>query len=107
MCHHLCVKTVSIKQLHATTGQFVREAANHAIYIMDRDVLLAVTPALVRQTCATLAGLDRKICRRAADALHLATAVDAGCESLYRHDRHILMAAPVFGMPAHDILLND
>ena len=65
---------------------------------------LAVTPALVRKTCHTLAGLDRKTCLRAADALHLATAADAGCEALYSHDRHLLDAAPVFGIKAHDIL---
>jgi predicted nucleic acid-binding protein len=65
---------------------------------------LAVTPALIRQGCCTLAGLDRKTCLRAADALHLAIAADAGCEGLYSHDRHLLEAAAVFGVTAHDIL---
>jgi uncharacterized protein len=65
---------------------------------------LAVTPALVRQACAILAGLDRTTCLRAADALHLATAADAGCESCYSHDRHLLAAASGFGVAAHDIL---
>ena len=65
---------------------------------------LAVTPALVRHACTTLAGLDRKTCLRAADALHLATSADEGCEELYSHDRHLLDAASVFGVAAHDIL---
>lgn len=65
---------------------------------------LAVSSALVHQACVTLAGLDRATCLRAADALHLATAADAGCENLYSHDRHLLSAAPVFGVSAHDIL---
>jgi len=65
---------------------------------------LAVTPALVRQACTVMAGLDRTTCLRAADALHLATAADAGCEGLYSHDGHLLDAARLFGVTAHDIL---
>ena len=65
---------------------------------------LAVTPELARRACTAIAGLDRQTCLRAADALHLATAADAGCEGLYSHDRHLLNAASMFGVPAHDIL---
>jgi len=41
------VKTVSIKQLHATTGQYVREAANQAVYVTDRGTLVAVLKSVV------------------------------------------------------------
>ena len=36
------MKIISIKQLHATTGQYVREAATHAVYVTDRGQLAAV-----------------------------------------------------------------
>ena len=36
------MKTISIKQLHETTGQYVREAAQHAVYVTDRGALVAV-----------------------------------------------------------------
>ena len=65
---------------------------------------LPVTLALVRRTCQTVGGLGPKTCLRAADALHLATAADAGCACIYSHDRHLLGAAKVFGVEARDIL---
>ena len=65
---------------------------------------LAVTPVAIRQACRIVAGLDRATCLRAADALHLAVAADAGCEGVYSHDRHMLEAAAIFGVAAYDIL---
>ena len=43
----MCVKTISIKQLHAATGQYVREASSHAIYVTDRGQLAAVLKPVV------------------------------------------------------------
>ena len=40
------MKTVSIKQLHATTGMYVREAANQAVYVTDRGQKVAVLKAV-------------------------------------------------------------
>ena len=40
------MKTVSIKQLHATTGQYVRETASHAVYVTDRGQRVAVLKAV-------------------------------------------------------------
>jgi antitoxin (DNA-binding transcriptional repressor) of toxin-antitoxin stability system len=41
------VKTISIKELHATTGRYVREAAEHAVYVTDRGALVAVLKPVV------------------------------------------------------------
>ncbi|NNC89381.1 MAG: type II toxin-antitoxin system VapC family toxin [Akkermansiaceae bacterium] len=40
---------------------------------------------------------------RAADALHLATASVAGHRTIYSNDRHLLAAAPLFGLEGVDL----
>jgi len=42
LCHYCDMKTVSIKQLHETTGRYVREAASQAVYVTDHGQLVAV-----------------------------------------------------------------
>ena len=42
LCHHGIVKTISIKQLHETTGRYVREAATGAIYVTEHGAVVAM-----------------------------------------------------------------
>jgi predicted nucleic acid-binding protein len=65
---------------------------------------LPLSSELIQQACATLAALPPSIFLRAADALHLACAADAGLKEVHSHDRHLLAAAPHFGLEGRDII---
>ena len=59
---------------------------------------------LINDACATLTRLPPTVFLRATDALHLACAADAGLKAIYSHDRHLLAAAPRFGLKGFDII---
>ncbi len=65
---------------------------------------LPINPLLMESACARMQKLAPAIFLRAADALHLACAAEAGLKAIYSHDRHFLTAAPHFGLKGIDII---
>ncbi len=59
---------------------------------------LPVTAALIAAQAERMAALPAKVFLRAADALHLACAAEAGLREVYSSDRHLVAAAPHFGL---------
>jgi predicted nucleic acid-binding protein len=65
---------------------------------------LPINPLLMESACAQMQKLAPAVFLRSADALHLACATDAGLKEIYSHDRHLLTAAPHFGLKGIDII---
>ena len=65
---------------------------------------LPVSSSLIETACTSVAALPPTVFLRAADALHLASAKNAGLKEIYSHDRHLLAAAPHFGLKGIDVI---
>ena len=61
---------------------------------------LPVTSSLIEAQASRMVALPRDVFLRAADALHLACAAEAGLHEVYSSDRHLVAAAPHFGVRA-------
>ena len=59
-------------------------------------VLLPLTPAVVDRVSYAFLHLPAGVALRAGDAIHLATAAEAGFKEIYSNDRHLLAAASLF-----------
>ena len=91
-------------------GKLDSRALKQVIKQLEADELaghwrwLPVSSPLISLACQRVATLPPSTFLRAADALHLAAAQEAGCAEIYSHDRHLLAAAPLFGLTARDVI---
>jgi uncharacterized protein len=65
--------------------------------------LIPVTEALLRRTSARVLAAPPDLFIRAGDALHLATAQEAGERTVWTNDRHMLAAASYFGVTGQSV----
>ncbi len=72
---------------------------------VDADVwhLIPVTDGLLRRVAAALGGAPAKLFLRSGDTLHLATAAACDEREIWSSDRHLLAAAPYFGLTGRSI----
>ncbi len=59
---------------------------------------LPVSESLLRRTGMLMISCPREVFVRTADAVHLATAQELGEQEIWTNDRHMLAAAPYFGL---------
>ena len=72
---------------------------------VNKGVVTAVpvTERLLRRVEATTRALPPSCYLRTFDALHLVTAVDSGFVEIWTNDRHMLAAAPHFGLVGRSV----
>ena len=60
--------------------------------------LIPITEHILRQFETVIRKLQCQTLIRAGDAIHLVTALNAGVQEIWTNDRHLLTAAPHFGI---------
>jgi predicted nucleic acid-binding protein len=65
--------------------------------------LIAVNEALLRRTSVLMVSAPHNLFIRTADAVHLATAREIGERDVWTNDRHMLAAAPYFGLAGRSV----
>jgi predicted nucleic acid-binding protein len=76
-------------------------AADHAAGGLD---WLPINEAHLERVTKVFRRAPATVYLRAADALHLASAAEAGFLEIYSNDRHLLAAAPLFGLSGMDVI---
>jgi predicted nucleic acid-binding protein len=107
-------------EFHAVLHRRVREGAGSAGSFSAKDArdlaarfsahledglwtLVPVSEALLRRTSALMVAAPRDVFIRTADAVHLTTAREMGEHDVWTNDRHMLAAAPYFGLAGRSI----
>jgi len=77
-------------------------AADRAAGALD---WLPITEAHLDRVTVAFRRAPATVYLRAADALHLASAAEAGFDAIHSNDRHLLAAAPLFGLRGIDVIV--
>ena len=95
---HLREGRIKVRHLRLVLKQFENDE-NEGIWQW-----LPITPSLVTEACRRLQMLPATVFIRSVDALHLTAARVEGLSEIYTSDRHMLAAAPHFGLEAKNLL---
>ena len=113
--HHICSSSWALIEVACVFHRHVHEGSLTAAYghelmglfrsHVEDDLwnFIPITPALMRRTAALIRGLPPNAPIRAGDAVHLATAMDAGETEIWTNDRHLLAAAKQLGLAGRSV----
>ena len=89
----------------SSTPADARELAARFLELIHEGLwsLIPVNEALLRRTGALIVSAPADLFLRTADAVHLATAHEAGEREVWTNDRHMLAAASYFGMTGRSV----
>jgi len=105
----------ALAEFHAVLHRRVREGAYSAKDARDLAArfsahvedglwnLIPVHEALLRRTGVLMVFAPRDLFIRTADAVHLTTAYEIGERDVWTNDRHMLAAAPYFGLAGRSV----
>lgn len=108
--HHGRLEVIAGLKRHQREGRLDARGLRQSLAQLAIDesqqlfVWLPVGNELIDHACTRVASLPFTTFLRAADALHLACAADAGLKEIYSHDRHLLSAASYFGLRGIDVI---
>lgn len=101
----------SVRDLHLNTSSILKRVAEGVPFIIEKgayrwpscahykaEILLPVSEGLLYRLEAFLKTLHSDVYLRAGDGIHLITAREAGFAEVWSNDRHLLRAAPHFGL---------
>jgi predicted nucleic acid-binding protein len=109
-CQHGRLELIASFKRHQREGHLSARDLATLVQRLESDetighlAWLPIDLALIRRAGELVASCPPAIFLRAADALHLACAADAGLKEIYSHDRHLLAAAPHFGLRGRDVI---
>lgn len=107
---HICssswalIEVTCVFHRHVREGSLTTAQGRELIDVFRSHVeagfwnLVPISDALIRKTGALIRGLPAHVPLRAGDAIHLATAMDAGETEIWTNDRHLLAAAAHAGL---------
>ena len=115
----LASSALAFSELHAALHRNLREerlGEGELAAVLDRFGAdcelgmwhwLPVSMSVHECVAAVYRELPASVFLRSADAVHLATAAEHGFRQVYSNDRHVLAAAPYFGLSGIDVIAGD
>jgi predicted nucleic acid-binding protein len=105
----------ALAEFHGVIHRRVREGSSTPVDALELSArflehvqdglwrLIPVNEALLRRTAALIVSAPADLFLRTADAVHMATAHEAGEREVWTNDRHMLAAASYFGLTGRSV----
>ena len=94
-----------VREGAATSADYQRLIAQfHSDIAATAIILLPLTDAILDRVETVFAAAPATTYLRAADAIHLATAAEHGFPEIHSNDKHLLAAAPLFGLRGVNVI---